>query len=236
MPIVYRMRTVPLVATIVVMVIAILLGQWQTRRAEEKDAIEIKLVHRSKEPPLILKNILNTHDIEYRKIVVKGRFRRDWPVYLDNRPYKSSAGLYILMPFQISDTANYVLILHGWMPRNSLDRNKLLADTTPAGIVEIEGIVRRNAGRILQLGTPEPLQPKSIVQNVDIDEFSKVSKMNMQPFLIEQISDTHDGLVRDWPRPSLGSDKNRAYAFQWYALAIMAIIFYVATGLRRGKE
>jgi cytochrome oxidase assembly protein ShyY1 len=45
-----------------------------------------------------------------------------------------------------------------------------------------------------------------------------------------------DGLVRDWPAPSLGIERHRGYAVQWYALALMAVIFFVVTGLRRGKK
>jgi len=42
--------------------------------------------------------------------------------------------------------------------------------------------------------------------------------------------------VRDWPPPSLGVEKHRAYAFQWYALALMALLFFLVTGSRRGTS
>jgi surfeit locus 1 family protein len=42
--------------------------------------------------------------------------------------------------------------------------------------------------------------------------------------------------VRGWPRPSTGVEKHRGYAFQWYALAGMALVFFVVTGFRRGKK
>jgi cytochrome oxidase assembly protein ShyY1 len=58
----------------------------------------------------------------------------------------------------------------------------------------------------------------------------------MQPFVIEQLSDTRDGLIRDWPRPSTGIDRHLGYAFQWYALAATAFIFFVVTGFRRGTK
>ena len=31
-----------------------------------------------------------------------------------------------------------------------------------------------------------------------------------------------DGLVRDWPDPGSGVEKHLGYAFQWYALAVLA--------------
>ena len=80
------------------------------------------------------------------------------------------------------------------------------------------------------------VRPQAIVQNLDIAEFGEASKLALQPFLLEQASDTHDGLERDWPRPSSGVETHRGYAFQWYALALMALLFFIATGFRNGKK
>jgi surfeit locus 1 family protein len=74
------------------------------------------------------------------------------------------------------------------------------------------------------------------VQNIDIAEFAQASKLAMQPFLIEQTTDTRDQMVRDWPHPSTGVDKHRGYAFQWYALAATAFVFFIVTGFRSGKK
>jgi len=129
-----------------------------------------------------------------------------------------------------------VLVARGWLPRDPADRSKLPSYPTPAGTVEIEGLVRRDFGHVLQLGDAGPLRPQAIVQNLGIDEFAAASKFRLQPFVIEQTSNSDDHLLRDWPRPSLGIEKHRGYAFQWYALAVMALIFFVVTGFRRGPE
>jgi surfeit locus 1 family protein len=41
--------------------------------------------------------------------------------------------------------------------------------------------------------------------------------------------------VRDWPAPALGVERHKGYAFQWYALAAMAVIF-CDDRIRRGKN
>jgi cytochrome oxidase assembly protein ShyY1 len=74
------------------------------------------------------------------------------------------------------------------------------------------------------------------VQNLDIPEFAQASGLSLQPFIIEQSTDVRDGLTRDWPRPSTGVDKHRGYAFQWYALAATALIFFIVTGFRSGRK
>jgi cytochrome oxidase assembly protein ShyY1 len=231
----FRFRWIPFIAAVVAASIGVSLGQWQTRRAADKEAIEAKLLTRESEAPMDLGAAMHpAGDIEFRRMRVRGEFVHGWNVYLDNRPYKGAAGFYVLTPLKIAGTGQHVLIARGWIKRDVADRTKLPAIVTPAGIVEIEGIARRDAGHVLQLGQAEPLRPGAIVQNVEPLQFEQAAGFKMQTFVIEQTSDAQDGLVRDWPRPSTGVDKHRGYAFQWYALAATALIFFVATGFRRG--
>lgn len=233
MPFTFRFRLIPFVAALVVAAIGLSLGQWQTRRAQEKEAIEAKLNARESAPPLRLESAAPPLDaIEYRRVVLKGEFVGNWPLYLDNRPYKGAAGLYLLMPLKVAGSSRHVLVARGWLARNMADRAKLPALMTPPGTIEIEGVVRRNPGHLLQLGTAEILRPHAILQNVTVAEFAVASQLTLEPFIVEQLSDTADRLIRDWPRPSTGIDKHRGYAFQWYGLAAMALVFFMVTGFR----
>jgi cytochrome oxidase assembly protein ShyY1 len=54
--------------------------------------------------------------------------------------------------------------------------------------------------------------------------------------VIEQHSDTGDGLLRDWPRPDSGAEKNEAYSFQWYSLATLAIVLLVVLSFRKDER
>ena len=237
----FRFRLVPFVATVLLVVLGITLAQWQTRRGDQKQAIENRLLQREADATVKLGDALQDVDqIEFRRMALHGEFIAGWPVYLDNRPLNGVAGFYVLMPFKLAATGtgvdSYVLVARGWLPRDPADRSKLPSYPTPAGTVEIEGLVRRDFGHVLQLGDAGPLRPRAIVQNLGIDEFAAASKFRLQPFVIEQTSNSDDHLLRDWPRPSLGIEKHRGYAFQWYALAVMALIFFVVTGFRRGPE
>jgi cytochrome oxidase assembly protein ShyY1 len=203
------------------------------RRAAEKEAIEARLSARESASPVVLGSaIAATDDIEYRHVVVKGEFVADWPVYLDNRPYRGVAGFYLLMPFKVAGSDRHILVARGWLPRDPVNRSQVRPTETPVGPTEIRGSARRNPGHVLQLGRAATLRPGEIVQNVDIAEFGKASKLSMAPFMIEQQDGAQDGLVRDWPRPSSGVEKHFGYAFQWYALAATAFIFFLITGCR----
>ncbi|MBA5636332.1 SURF1 family protein [Duganella sp. LX20W] len=240
MRIAFRFKLIPLAATVLVVALGIALGNWQERRAAEKLALQARLAQGAAAAPLVLDGrTVAAADAEFRRVRVRGQFVTDWPLYLDNRPYQGRAGFYVLMPFRIDGTAGAVLVARGWLPRDPVQRDKLPAYATPAGTVTLEGVARQNAGHVMQLGAAPVLRPGAIVQNADPAQVAAVSGLALAPFVVEQagVAGPDDApLVRDWPAPALGVDKHRGYAFQWYALAAMAIIFYVWNGYRRGKS
>jgi surfeit locus 1 family protein len=241
----FHFRWIPFVASVLLVTLGISLGNWQQRRAAEKIALQEKLAQGNAAAPLPLgPQRVSAEEIEFRRVSVRGRFIANWPLYLDNRPYNGQAGFYVLMPFRIENSSQHVLVQRGWLPRNAAQRDKLPAYPTPGGTVTIEGIARRSAGHIMQLGGAPALQPGAIVQNATVEEVGKASGLRLQPFVLEQTSPdlpaqadkAGQTLVRDWPAPSLGVQTHRGYAFQWYALALMALIFFVVTGFRRGTN
>lgn len=232
----FRFRAVPFVATLIVIAIGITLGLWQLRRADQKEAIAVKLAARSDAEVLeTVPSAFTIDDAEFRKVRLHGEFLPDWPLYLDNRPYQGRAGLYVLMPFRATDGPGVVLVERGWIARDPNDRARIPVIPTPAGMQTIVGRIRKAPGHVMQLGKAPGLKPGAIVQNLVLAEFSATSMLPVRPFLLEQLSDTGDGLVRDWPRPSAGVERHLGYAFQWFALAAMAAVFFVVTGFRRGK-
>lgn len=238
---VFRFKLIPFVATVLVVALGVQLGNWQSNRAAQKTALQDKLSQGAQSAPLVLDGApLAADTVAWRRVTVSGEFVRGWPVYLDNRPYQGRAGFYLLMPFKITGSNMHVLVARGWLPRDPQVRDKLPAYATPDGTVTLQGIARHNAGHVMELGTAPPLTSKAIVQNADPLQLAKDSGLGMQPFVVEQGAPAQPGgddaqMVRDWPAPSLGVEKHQGYAFQWYALSAMAVVFFVVNGFRRGK-
>ncbi len=244
----FRFGWIPFLATIVVVAIGIALGNWQTRRAEEKIAVAAQLRERGMQTPIILgagggmqqydRVGSRAHPTEYRRINVTGEFVAGWPVFLDNRPHAGRAGFYLAMPFKIAGSDEHVLVLRGWLPRDPREYGRLPEYATPAGTTTVEGIVVARAGHVMQLGAAAPIKPGAIVQNLEVDEMARASGLRMAPYFVQQSGPPvpNDALVRDWPAPDTGVDKHRGYAVQWYALAAMAALFFVITGFRSGRK
>jgi surfeit locus 1 family protein len=235
----FRFRAIPFVATVLLVALGVSLGQWQDRRAADKTALQQKLSERGRAAPLVVgPQLLRAEHVEYRPVTVAGEFVADWPLWLDNRPQNGKVGFYLLMPFKIAGSNTHVLVARGWLPRYTGEHNRLPPYDTPKGTVIVRGVAKAALGKVMQLGEPNAIAPNAILQNIEPAQFAAASKLTVQPFFIEQTGagEAGDKLVRDWPAPALGVEKHQGYAFQWYALAVMALLFFVITGFRRGPK
>ena len=232
----FTFRFIPFLAAIVVALIALSLGNWQSRRAEEKQRLASEQTLQAALPALDMQ-LLNQGKAPayFRSVQMTGSFIAQSPIYLDNRPYQGKAGFYLLMPFKLKDSEKTLLVMRGWLPRDAQNRVQLPIIPTPEGELQLEGKVRESVGHVMQLGSEPVLQSGVIRQNFEVTELSKASGLKLENFIIEQTSDAKDGLIRDWPQPSLGMEKHRGYAFQWYGLAVTALLFFIATGIKRAS-
>lgn len=236
----FQFRPIPFIAALALAVLGIALGNWQQGRAAQKAAIEHTIAARSADAPVALgpqSSTIPVADLAYRRVTVTGEFVAGWPIFLANRPMNGRSGYYLVMPFKIAGSDTHVLVLRGWLPREA-EYGKLPAFATPTGTVTIEGIVSATSGHVMDLGAAAPLAPGAIVQNVDPQAASAATGLALQPWFVQQTGPGQpgDALVRTWPSPASGIDKHRGYAFQWYALAAMSVLFFVITGFRRGSR
>ena len=235
----FKFRFIPFIATVLLVALGVSLGQWQERRAAEKTARQTMLTERGAGEGMVLgPQLLPREEMEYRKVRVAGEFVASFPLFLDNRPQNGKVGFYLLMPFKIAGSNTHVLVARGWLPRYTGEHDRLPEFGTPSGTVVVEGIARASMGKVMQLGEMAPVRPNAILQNLEPAQLAAATGWEVQPFFIEQagIPEPLEKLVRDWPAPALGVDKHKGYAFQWYALAVMALLFFIITGFRRGTN
>lgn len=234
----FHFRPIPFVAATALALLGIALGNWQQGRAIQKEAVQEKITAFAAQAPVVLgPAITPAAALEYRRVTVTGEFVAGWPFFLANRPMAGRSGYYLVMPFKIAGSDTHVLVMRGWLPR-AAEYGKLAAFATPPGTVTIEGIVAGTAGHVMDLGQAAPLAPRAIVQNIDPQAVARATGLRLQPFFVQQTGSdgAGDTLLRAWPAPSSGIDKHRGYAFQWYALAAMSVLFFVITGFRSGSK
>jgi cytochrome oxidase assembly protein ShyY1 len=208
----------------------IALGNWQSRRAEEKRVLALEFDRAAKAPAVTIGAApLDARNLVHRHVVATGAFAAGRTVFLDNRNRGGKPGYEVVTPLLLSPTMA-VLVQRGWVERRSVEHGGRAAVRTPEGVVRIDGVALERLPHALEAGEGSE---KAIRQNLDIAAYAKEIGMALQPVVIQQHNDNGDGLARDWPRPDLGRDTNRAYALQWYSLAALAAALGVIFSFRR---
>jgi surfeit locus 1 family protein len=229
-------RWVPAFLILLVMAVTIRLGFWQLDRAHQKEMLEAQIVrYEHGTPQVVTAAPVALKSIEFHRVRAYGRFVPRNVVYLDNRPYRDQPGFYVVMPFQLAD-GGYVLVSRGWLPRNADVRTVIAPYTTPSGDIAIEGIARADASRAFELGHGGSAPHQAIRQNVDVAAYAAETGLPLQPFVIQQTSELDDGLVRDWPAPTSGVERNYGYMLQWWGMAAAALAFGLYAARRAAKK
>ncbi|WGS50286.1 SURF1 family protein [Paraburkholderia sp. D15] len=231
-----KFRLIPALLILLVMAVTLRLGFWQRDRAHQKEALEARITQFENAPALTLGSApVELKDVEFHRVKARGRFVADKVVYLDNRPYNDQPGFYVVMPFKLAD-GGVVLVNRGWLPRNMSNRETIAPYSTPQGDVEIEGIARADASRAFELGQGGSAAHQLIRQNLDIAAYAAETGLPLRPFVIQQSSDDGDKLVRDWPAPDNGVERNYGYMFQWWGMAAAALAFGLYAARRAAKK
>jgi surfeit locus 1 family protein len=215
------------VAALVVAGTTFSLGQWQLRRAAQKEALQAAVDSRGQLPALDARSLLaakNAIDDIHRPATLKGTWLADHTVYLDNRPMSGRTGFVVVTPLMLEgDGSQAILVQRGWVPRNFADRTRLPDVATPSGSVTVEGRIAPPPSRLYEFSG---LESGRIRQNLDLPAFRKETGLPLLEVSLLQTGAASQGLLREWAAPNLGVDKHYGYAFQWFGLCALVVILY----------
>jgi surfeit locus 1 family protein len=242
-------RIVATVSALLVVAIGCGAGIWQLGRAETKIALEANLRARQQMPILNANTSSWTFDeAKERRMIARGVYIPEAAVWLDNRPRPIppagsatvQSGFYLMMPLKLEGRNEILWVNRGWAPRNNENREVLPPIKTPTSVINVEGVVFANPGRVYELGSgksiPEIGKPR-IEQNFDLTVESHLHGWTQNPFILrEEEVGVEDGLLRNWAPLTTGVDRHYAYAFQWFALAFAGFLFWLVSGLRQYKR
>ena len=209
------------------------LGNWQMGRAEEKLARQAQFDARQAVTLVLPGQPVGAEQYEWARVSVRGEFVAQQTVLLDNKVAHGRAGYQVVTPLRLEGGKLSVLVNRGWIAAGP--RREVLPDIkTPAGPQQLEGIAVAPTARFVELGKDAGKAEQGRVwQNLTIERFRAFSGLELQPLVMQQTSDTGDGLERAWEPPNLGADKHRSYALQWYSIAVLILVLYVALNFRK---
>ena len=219
-----------LLVTLLVSGITARLGFWQLGRAHTKESLNAITEARQLEPPLRNEDFVAVKTVPdtwlQRSVDLEGQWLPQFTVYLDNRTMKSQTGFFVLTPFQLRN-GPVLLVQRGWIARDRTRSDLLPPVPTTQGEQSLKGKLVSSPSKLMELGASAPAKEGFVVlrQNIDVADFGDEIKLPLVATL-QQTNDAPDGLSRVWPVAISGADKNRGYAFQWFALSALALLLF----------
>jgi len=227
----FRPRIWPLLLAAVACSGAIALGDWQSRRADEKRALGAELDAAMRAAPIELSATAPAGDYVMKHVAARGTFVPALTVFLDNKLRHGRPGYEVVTPLKLAGSDAHVMVERGWLPAPA-SRATLPEVRTPSGNVLVEGLGLGHLPHALEAGAA---QTGPVRQNLDLDAFAAQSGLRLVPLVIQQHSPADDGLIREWPRPDVGIEMHESYKLQWYSLAALAVVLGVIFAFRRAK-
>lgn len=212
------------------------LANWQLGRAREKQAL-IDAFDRGQRTSVDLGSSSVDALPRYQHVTFHGHFDPARQVLLDNMPSSAGqAGYRVLTPFVRPGTAKLLLVDRGWVPLG-LSRDKL-PDVT------VTGEPRETGGRLDQLPVPgvrigaadapgDRNWPR-VLFFPRIADLEQALQAPVESRIVLLDADRPDGYERVW-RPALEfpPERHLGYAVQWFALAVAALVIFIALSIQR---
>lgn len=227
----------------IAVVILVSLGQWQLRRSDERRAILAAIEAGRKQAPLMLTPATPSNAMTaWRVARANGTWLPQFSVLLDNRNHDGRPGYWLATPLLLDASSRQaVLVLRGWLPRVIQGQGEPRLPVPPEGMQAVTGELSDRVPRMFELwslgGQDRSALPTALpvaggavpqVQNLPIADYARATGLNLLPVVLSQTGqDANDGLVRDWPQPSVDFQKNTSYAVQWFAFGLIAAIAWL---------
>lgn len=216
-------------ATLLAVGLTASLGNWQLNRAAEKIALQAAIDAQARLAPLGNADIADerTPGLVHRTAELRGQWRPDLTVFLDNRQMDGKVGLFVMTPLALAGSGRLVMVQRGWVPRNFIDRTRLPEVPTPAGDVTLRARLAAPPSRLYGFASPSG-DNGVLRQNLDLAAYAAEKRVDLLAHVSAIETDARaDGLLRNWPVFNTGVDRHYGYAFQWFALSALLTVLYV---------
>jgi cytochrome oxidase assembly protein ShyY1 len=232
----FRPSLWPTLGLLLLVAATVALGNWQRQRAYDKQTLRDRYEAGSRAPPLAIDATLLISDpagLRFREVRAEGVYDATHQLLIDNKVHAGHAGFDVVAPLKLAQGEGYLLVDRGWVAQGA-SRAALPHVPPPSGVVVVDGRINLPPARYLELGADANAGP--VRENLDIARIATGSGLPLLPFIVEQTKDAGDGLVRDWPAPDFGIEQHKSYMVQWYSLAGLGVVLWLALNWRMEKS
>lgn len=194
------------------------LGAWQISRAQEKRASQDAFDRQTR-----FTHFVDGMDVEpFQRLSAEGVFDAAHQFVLDNIIVDSRHGHYVLTPLVYSDGEPVLIVNRGWVESSGGDVGPA-ALAVPDERVTVRGRVGALPRAAYRMGAPVESTSTWPLHAVypRLDELAAFLGREVQPFVLLMEPGEGPGLLRRWEPAEIGPGRHYAYAFQWFAMAIV---------------
>jgi surfeit locus 1 family protein len=207
----------------------VLLGQWQSQRAEFKRDRVALYAERAQGPVVPYLQANQVPDLLYQRVSIEGRLAATPELLLDNQMRNGVAGVRVFTP--LFDAKVPLIVDRGWAPRTSADRAALPNYPTDSYSHLYVGTLVPPPSPGLQLApgpTALDASGRTVVTAVDAAALDLLGPTAAGRLVLKLDANQTNALtIDDSPLLGMAPEKHDAYAFQWRALAAGVLVAYV---------
>jgi len=229
-----RWLPVTLLVSIILFVLA-RLGFWQLDRLQQRRDINARARAQIQSAPLELTGSglqVDLTRMEYRTVIVTGRYDFDHQVALRNQDYHMLLGAHLLTPLIIDGGNLAVVVDRGWIPQDSFLSGDWERFNEP-GNVQIRGVIRLSESepQIGSVRDPVPAAGEPPLQGWSFANVAAIARQlpyDLLPVYVQQAPDAAWSALphRSLPELELTEGPHMSYALQWFSFAAILAFGY----------
>jgi len=233
---VFEPRPWAVVVTVAALAAFVALGWWQIGRGRDKQAM-IESFQRGTQSSVQLQGGVTVDELpRYQHVRAEGHYQPDRQILLDNMPSQAGRpGFRVLTPFKRAGSDRLLLVDRGWVPLGDSRAN------LPPVFVSPE--FRAVSGRLDEFPAPgvrvgdagvagDTRWPRllNFPRQQDVER-ALGARVESRIVLLDPAAP--NGYERVWrPAMRFGPERHLGYAVQWFALALAALVVFIALSLR----
>ena len=207
------------------------LGVWQRSRAAEKQALEVVYLQQAGNLPVAASQVgMAAQQLAFKRLRLQGQFDGDRYYLIDNQIHEGTVGYWVVHWF-LGTTGRAWLLNRGFVPGTG-DRARLPTVPVPEGRVEIVATVWPSTGLVpLLAAEPSAANWPKLRQRLDVRAMAAERdaavpiELRLEPGQVGALQAAPVHFVS-------GADRHRGYAVQWFGLATVLLLGYLAFGFR----
>jgi cytochrome oxidase assembly protein ShyY1 len=235
----HRPRAFALALTLAGIAMFVWLGNWQVRRAHDKEALFAAFAGAASQTPVALDAARReTGAARYPLVRVSGRYDPAHAYVLDNQARGGRAGVMLFDVFEPADGSTAVLANQGFLARDAQGARPAVPPPPPGPQVLTALYAPPPATGLRMGGDALPRQsawPKTSIY-IDPAQIAADLGRRLDARVLLLLPEAGSTFVRDWQPAVFPPQRHYAYAFTWFTFALVSVVLFVVLHWRKAEK